>query len=356
MLPVLQAVPNFSEGRDLQRLGDLVRTIEARGVEVLDWSCDPDHNRAVVTYLGDPTSVEAASVEAARFARDHFDLRGHRGVHPRIGALDVLPLVPLEGLTLADAVASANRVGRALAADLGIPVYFYGEASNPPGRRLSSLRRGGFEALADGFPKGREPDLAAGRTGPHPSAGVTCVGARRVLLAWNLVLEGVDLDEARALASELREANGTTRDGDRRGFPGLRALALKLPSRNRLQLSMNLEDLERTAPFEVFLHVERWVTALGGRIAETEVIGMIPDPLVLPAAADRLHLLDCPPSRMLSTRLALHVSERAACHAEALLEAVREEGEAVPARVREAALRLSGSMTRPSGPNRSPRE
>jgi glutamate formiminotransferase len=340
MPAVLEAVPNFSEGRDPGAIRDLVDVIAAAGADVLDWSSDPDHNRSVVTFVGDPPTVEAAAIAAARFARDHFDLREHRGVHPRVGALDVLPFVPLEGLTLGDAARSAHRVGSALAEDLGIPVYYYGEASNPSGRRLAELRRGGFEALRDGFPADRVPDHAAGRTAAHPTAGVTCVGARRLLLAWNVYVEGVELDRLQALAGAIRERGG--------GFASLRALALRLESQNRLQLSMNLEDLERTSPFDVFRHIEREVASLGGRIAGTEIVGMIPDPLVLGAAADRLSLLDCPPSRLLSTRLARHVAERAARHAEALIEAVREEGDAVPARVREAALRLSGSLTQPS--------
>lgn len=368
MLPVLQAVPNFSEGRDVRRLRELLDVIEDGGVEVLDWSSDRDHNRSVVTYVGDPASVEATSLEAARFACEHFDLRVHRGVHPRVGALDVLPFVPLQGLTLADAAASAHRVGRTLADRLGIPVYFYGEASKGPTARLSELRRGGFEALAAGFPEGREPDLSAGRSAAHPSAGATCVGARRVLLAWNLYLEGVDLEAARALARELREAppptlpssaagggvpgRGTSRGAG--GFAALRVLAFRLESQDRLQLSMNLEDMDRTSPFDVYRYVERRLEASGGRITETEVVGMIPDALVLPAAADRLRVFDCPPARLLSPRLARHVAERAAVRADAILQAVRGEGEAVPARVRESALQLSESLTRPPSQDQEP--
>jgi glutamate formiminotransferase len=172
------------------------------------------------------------------------------------------------------------------------------------------------------------------------------VGARPLLLAWNVYLEGTGPERARALAGELRERGG--------GFGSLRALAFQLASDGRIQLSMNLEDLERTSPFDVFRRIEERVAEWGGRVAETEVIGMIPDPLVLPAAADRLHLLDSPPSRLLSSRLARHVAERAARHAEALLQAVRDEGDSVPARVREAALRLSGSLTHQETQDREP--
>jgi len=357
MLPVLEAVPNFSDGRDTRRIRELVEVIDGCGVEVLDWSSDPDHNRSVVTFVGDSARVEQAAIEAARFARDHFDLRTHQGVHPRVGALDVLPFVPLEGLTRADAARSAHRVGKALAGELGLPVYYYGEASAPLGRRLAEIRRGGFEALVDGFPPGREPDLSAGRSAGHPSAGVTCVGARPVLLAWNLYIEGVDLERVHALAAEIREPTSPSTDGGseaRGGFPSLRALAFHLATQGRVQLSMNLEDMERAPPFEIFRRVEEALRGIGGRITGTEVIGMVPDALVLPAAADKLHLLDCPPSRLLSIRLSRHVAERATRHAEALLQAVRDEGDAVPARVREAALLLSGSLTQPLNPDREP--
>ena len=270
MVPVLEAVPNFSEGRDLEVVGELVRTIEAEDVAVLDWSADPDHNRSVVTFVGEPAAVEEAAVAGARFAVEGIDLRGHQGVHPRIGALDVLPFVPLAGLGMADAVESARRVGERLSA-LGLPVYFYGEASEPPGRPLAELRRGGVEALFEGFPAGREPDLpleGEARERAHPTAGATCVGARKLLLAWNVVVDGVGGDEARTFAAGLRETGG--------GFAGLRVLALELPGRGKLQISMNLEDLEGTSPFRVYAAIEAWVAERGGSVVETEVIGRGP--------------------------------------------------------------------------------
>ena len=191
MVPVLEAVPNFSEGRDLGLVRSLVRAIAREGADVLDWSADPDHHRSVVTFIGEPAVVEAAAVAAARFAIENIDLRGHSGVHPRIGAIDVLPLVPLQGLTLADAAASARRVGSRIA-ELGLPVYFYGAASDPPGRTLAPIRRGGFEAMVDGFPKDQEPHLpVGGGVLPHPTAGAVSVGARTGRPAWNAYGEGV---------------------------------------------------------------------------------------------------------------------------------------------------------------------
>ena len=347
MVPVLEAVPNVSEGRDPERVAALAAVVEAEGAEVLDWSSDPDHNRSVLTYVGEPAVVERASVALARRVVETVDLRSHRGVHPRVGALDVLPFVPLSGLTLEDAATSARRVGHTLAEELGLPVYFYGAASHPPGRRLADIRRGGFEALREGFPEGRAPDLAPpGAAAPHPSAGAACVGARRLLLAWNLYVDGVEHAALAGIAARLREAGG--------GFPGVRALALSLETQGRLQLSMNVEDLERSPPFAVFQAAEEAVTAMGGRLTGTEIIGMVPDALVLPAAADRLRLLDVHPSRLLSARLAHHLSARAANQVEILLEAVREAGDDMPEAVRDAARRLAESLTAKPSPAREP--
>jgi glutamate formiminotransferase / 5-formyltetrahydrofolate cyclo-ligase len=301
MVKVLEAVPNFSEGRDLSKIQALVDVISGAGVDVLDWSADPDHHRCVVTYVGDPRVVARASVEAAKFARDHIDLRGHVGVHPRVGALDVMPFVPLQGMEMSDAVTVAHAVGDEIA-ELGVPVFFYGAASTPPGRGLADLRRGGFEALAGGFRAGFPPDTPGDVRVPHASAGVTCVGAREVLLAWNVFVSGLRVEQARAIARLIREQNG--------GFPGLRALGLHLARQDRVQISMNLEDPERTAPLDVYRAIEREVAACGARVQETQVIGMIPDTLVLPARAGRLQLPDLKPARVLSLRLHQHTQDR----------------------------------------------
>jgi glutamate formiminotransferase len=335
MVPVLEAVPNFSEGRDPDWLRGLVDRIAATGADVLDWSSDPDHNRSVVTFVGDPATVEEAAIVAARHAVETLDLRTHRGVHPRVGAVDVLPFVPLNRLTMEDAVRSARRVGAVLAGG-GLPVYFYGAASTS-GRSLSEIRRGGFEAFQGGYPAGREPDLPpTGRSGPHPTAGVVCVGARPILLAWNVYVEGVAIDALRGLAAQMRERGG--------GFRGLRALAFELRTRRKHQISMNLEDLNATAPFEVYRQLEARIQALGGRVAGTEVVGMIPDGLVLPAAEDRLQLLDFNASRLLPKRLAEHISARFSRDVQTLLGAIAEAGDEAPAQVRAAAERLSGSV------------
>jgi len=336
MSPLLEAVPNFSEGRDpatVRALVDAIRGVS--GVEVLDWSSDPDHHRSVVTVLGTQAGVEEASLAAARVALERIDLRSHEGVHPRVGALDVLPFVPLEGATMDDAVASARRVALGLA-EMGVPVFHYGQASDPPGRGLAELRRGGFEALRDGFPADRRPDVPRGAGQPHATAGVTCVGAREVLLAWNVFVEGVGLEVVRRIARDLREVGG--------GFAGLRALGLHLEEQGRLQVSMNLEDPRRIDPLDVVRAIEEAVGAEGGRVTETEVIGMIPEALVLPAAEDRLHLSGLSPSRLLSHRVSRHLVERAAEDSVALRSALAAAGSDVPVGVRDAASRLLGTL------------
>lgn len=300
---LLETVPNFSEGRDPAVVEALVAAMESAGTEVLDWSADPDHNRSVITAVGPADRIEQAAVAAAEVALDRIDLQRHSGVHPRVGALDVLPFVPLAGASMDDARDSARRVGRILAERLGMPVYFYGEASDPPGRTLAEIRRGGFETLVAGWPEGRGPDLvpdAWEHPGAHPSAGATCVGARPVLLAWNVVVEGVARAEAAAIATAIRERDG--------GLPGLRALAFELESRGLVQVSMNLEDPGRTSPLAVFERIEELVDELGGHVVETEVIGMLPDELLLDAAASRMKGAGWPLDRMLSRRVATHLA------------------------------------------------
>jgi glutamate formiminotransferase len=336
MVPVLEAVPNFSSGRDPEWTKGLAERVAATGADVLDWSSDPDHNRSVVTFIADPRTVEEAAVVCARHALEHIDLREHEGVHPRVGALDVLPFVPLQGLTMTDAAASAHRVGERVAG-LGLPVYFYG-AATPSNRSLAEIRRGGFEAFRDGYPADRPPDLEPrGRSGPHPTAGVVCVGARQVLLAWNVHVEGIPLGTLRRMAGELRESAGR--------FRFLRSLAFELRTRGRHQISMNIEDLEATSAMEVFRFLEARIAEEGGRVVGTEVVGMIPDGLVLPAAEDRLRLLDSSASRLLSARLAEHVSARLNRELQALLAAIEEVGEEAPAAIRAAAGRLTVAAT-----------
>lgn len=301
MIRVLEAVPNFSEGRDPDFVAAIGSAFGRAGCDVLHSTMDPDHHRSVITVIGTPGAVENGAVAAARLALLSVDLRVHKGAHPRIGAMDVLPFVPLRGLEMADAVRSARRAGARIA-ELGVPVYFYAEASTPSGRSLAEVRRGGFEALREGRGGCGEADLpGVGADGlgvhrfAHPSAGAVCVGARGVLLAWNVDVKGISHAAAKGVASRIREAGG--------GFPGLRALAFHLPEQGRTQISMNLEDPAATGPAEVFGAIERELSRLGGRVSGTEVIGLGPDALAAPGTARALRIRDWSDERVLSRRV-----------------------------------------------------
>jgi len=349
MIAVLEAVPNFSIGPDPAFIERARERVEAAGADLLDHSSDPDHNRTVLTLCGAPERVENAAVSLARLAVERIDLRKHRGAHPRVGALDVLPFVPLAGLSMEDARASAHRVGGRIAAEVGVPVWFYADASHPRGRSLAELRRGGFEALAGGVPPERAPDRFPDGGSPgqlHPTAGGVCVGARPLLLAWNLDVMGVSGETLRRLASELRESGG--------GIPGLRVLALELPGQRRSQLSMNLENARSRKPFAVFQEIEQRVKSEGGQVTRTEIIGLAPDQLIEAAAADRLRTLDRTPPPALSSLLALHLSRRASEAAMALADAVRSFPDPVPETLVAALEALERELFNP--PQREPVE
>jgi glutamate formiminotransferase len=290
----LECVPNVSEGRDggvLRRLGEAV---DHAGARLVDVHSDVDHHRSVFTFLGAPEAVERAALALGRRAVELIDLRRHAGAHPRIGAVDVMPFVPLGGLTMAEAVTIAHRAGRAFASETGVPVFFYEEAALLPGRRdLPELRAGGFERLAERLasPLWR-PD--AGPAAPHPSAGATVVGARRPLIALNAMLDTDDLAGARAIAAAIRErAVG--------GLAAVRALGVALPSRGVAQVSMNLLDYRRTSPRAVMERLDAETALRGLRIAGYELIGCAPSNALDETARSRIRGLR--PSQFLDPRL-----------------------------------------------------
>lgn len=265
----LQCVPNVSEGRDGDRLRRLGHAVESAGATLVDVHSDVDHHRSVFTFLGVPPIVEQAALALARLAVELIDLRRHTGVHPRIGAVDVIPFVPLAGLQMAEAVTIAHRVGRTLASETVVPVFFYEEAAIVPGRRdLPELRAGGFERLAErlGDPRWR-PD--AGPAVPHPSAGAMVIGARRPLIALNAMLDSADLAGARAVAAAIRERSPG-------GLPAVRAIGVMLPSRGVAQISMNLLNYRRTPPLAVMERLDAETARRGLRIAYYELVGCAP--------------------------------------------------------------------------------
>lgn len=279
-----EAVPNFSEGRDAAKIGRIADAVRAvPGVTVLDLHSDADHNRSVLTFVGEGGPLLRASVALARACIEEIDLAVQSGVHPRMGSLDVLPFVPLSGAKMDDAVSLAREAGKMLGA-LGLPVYFYGEAASAPHRRnLADVRRGGYEGLSSraGEPEWR-PDL-----GPDvlpARSGAVAVGARRFLVAFNAYLDTGDVDLARAVAAEVRERDG--------GLPGVKALGLEVGG--RAQVSMNLTDLERTSVAVALDAVRRSAGERGARVQETELVGLVPLAAALETAR---HYLDLPELR-----------------------------------------------------------
>jgi len=266
--PLLECVPNVSDGRDQALIEALAAAVEAAGARLLDVHADVDHNRSVFTFVGPAATVEAAALALARIAVERLDLRTHRGVHPRIGAVDVIPFVPLRGARMADAVRAAHALGPALAGELGVPVFYYGEAALRPERReLVALRRGQFEELAARMrAPGGEPD--AGPPVPHPRAGATAIGARAVLIAFNAVLDSEALGLAQDIARVCREAGG--------GLPGVRALGVPLTSRGLVQVTMNLVSYRRTPVARVMAAVEAEAARRGVEVLEWELVGCAP--------------------------------------------------------------------------------
>lgn len=264
---ILECVPNCSEGRDasfVEAVRDAVGRIS--GVALLDAGADPDHHRSVFTMAGAPDAVGEAMLAIAGLAVERIDLRRHQGQHPRMGALDVAPFVPLGGMSNAAAIEAARLFAQRMWKELRVPSYFYGLAAATPAReRLEDVRRGGFEALllsgAD-----RTPDIGGPRV--HPTAGATAVGVRKPLIAWNVELATSDVRAARRIARLIRESSG--------GLPAVKALGLALPSRGATQISINLVDYERTAPRQVFDRISELAAAEGVAVVDTELIGLIP--------------------------------------------------------------------------------
>jgi len=291
--PLVECVPNVSEGRDPARLARFAAAVTASpGVRLADVHADPDHHRSVFTFLGPPAAVAAAALALADAVLTEIDMRGHHGIHPRIGALDVLPFVPLAGLTMAEAVALAHEAGRALAARHALPVYYYAEAARRPERRtLRALRRGEYEgvsarlAAADGL-----PDDGPARFDPRAGAV-----ARDVLIAYNVWLASADLDAARAIARSVRASGG--------GLPAVQALGLPLASRGRVQVSMNLLDYRVTPLPAVFDRVQTEARRLGVDVDHAELVGLAPRAAFAGRTPASLGLGDLDPARYLESWL-----------------------------------------------------
>ncbi len=287
MLP-LESVPNFSEGRDEETIAAIGSALGAHA-RLLDVHTDADHNRSVFTLVGTELELSDALLAGTEVAVARIDLRAHEGAHPRVGAADVVPIVPLQPGDLERARRAARVVGERIAAELGLPVFLYA----PPERGPAFYRRGGPAALQQRIDDGElEPDFGPSRL--NETAGAVIVGARRPLIAFNVNLRG-DVDTAREVAAVVRERGG--------GFPGVRALGLDLPRAGLVQVSMNVEDWEASALHEIVARIEQEARARGAEVVGSELVGLMPAGAAAAAAGAMLRIEGFDSSHVLELRL-----------------------------------------------------
>jgi glutamate formiminotransferase len=295
-MAIIECVPNVSEGRRLDIVEKFVAAIrQVGGVRVLDYSSDASHNRSVLTLAGEAEPLKAAILALYEQAVAAIDLRTHAGEHPRLGAVDVVPFVPIEGVTMAECVALAGETARAVADRFGVPVYLYEEAATDPGRRnLEDIRRGEFEGLAA---KMQQPEWAPdfGPGTPHRSAGASVIGARMPLIAYNINLATDRLDVAKKIAAAIRHSSG--------GFRFVKAMGIVLEDRDIVQVSMNLTNYQKTPIFRVFEVVAREAARHGVNVLESEIVGLVPAAALVATAEYFLQLSTFKPEQVLETRL-----------------------------------------------------
>lgn len=293
--PLYAVVPNFSEGRRVDVMDAICLALEVRGARLVYRQADADHHRLDTTVLGSREAVWASAMAGARVAVSLIDMTQHAGGHPRMGAVDVIPFVPLRGATMDDAVALARAFGEALAGALELPVYLYDRAAMRPERAsLAEVRKGELEGLREAVGRGeRLPDF-----GPHTigAAGATAVGARKPLVALNLYLSGTDEDAAKAIAREIRESSG--------GLPALRAIGFAVPERGCVTVSLNLVDHEVTGLVTAYEAVAIRATAAGMEVLDSEIVGLVPEAAVEEDVPARIRLAGFDPDGQILERLA----------------------------------------------------
>jgi len=294
-MSLIECVPNISEGRRREIVEAIVGAIGATpGIAVLDWSSDAAHNRSVITLAGDADALRAGILTLFERTIGEVDLTRHQGEHPRLGAVDVVPFVPIEG-SMADCVELARAVGAEVASRFGVPVFLYEEAAVRPDRRsLEDIRRGQFEELAARL---REPAWAPdyGPSSPHPTAGASVIGARMPLIAYNINLATDRLDVAKQIAAAVRFSSG--------GLRYVKAMGLPLESRGIVQVSMNLTNHEKTPMHRVFELVKREAERHGVAVLESEIVGLVPAAALTAAAQWYLQLEGFAPDQVLERRL-----------------------------------------------------
>ncbi|SPP64816.1 glutamate formimidoyltransferase [Nitrospira lenta] len=339
MPKIVECIPNFSEGRNPATIQALLAAVESiPGIRLLDRTSDPDHHRSVLTFAGDPDAVLEAAFHAIQIATQLIDLRRHTGVHPRIGATDVVPFVPLQGVTMEDCIQLARRLGKRVGGELNIPVFLYEQAAGHPNRtRLEAIRQGGLSGLETRMAADRnwQPDFGPSRL--HERAGAIVIGARQPLIAFNVNLKTADLTIAKTIAQTIRQSNG--------GLPCVKAIGVPLASRGMVQISMNLTDYRVTSMDTAFHTIQTEAAKAGVEIAESELIGLVPQAALNQAAATLLHLGRFDPTQILETRLAgAHAAQPDPGSEPTLSEFLRTVSAATPTPAGGAVAALAGAL------------
>lgn len=301
---LIECVPNFSEGRRQDVIDAIVKPFkEQKGCYLFDYRADEDHNRLVVSLAGEPQAICDAVMAASKVAVDKIDLNTHKGAHPRMGAIDVIPFTPISGISMEECVDLSREFGKRFHKELNVPVYYYEDAAIRPDRtRLEVIRKGQYEGLKEEISKPeRHPDL--GEPKLHPTAGATVIGARKFLVAYNINLNTTDVEIAKTIGKRVRSSGG--------GFSAVKGMGLALEDKGMVQVSMNIVDYDKTSIYRVLEFVRMEAARWGVTINGTEVYGMIPIAAMLDSAAYYMQIDDFDPNQVLELKL---------------LELMREEG------------------------------
>ena len=297
MKKIIECVPNFSEGARKDVIDDIVSAVsEAKGAQVLDISSDPDHNRSVLTMVGDEQGLKDAILILFEKAIEHIDLTKHKGEHPRMGAVDVVPFVPIKGVTMDDCVALSKEIGELVANKFDIPVYLYEESASSPEREsLPKIRKGQFEGF---FEKIKQPEWKPdfGPQEVHPTAGVVAIGARMFLIAYNVYLSTDNVEIADKIAKAIRHISG--------GLRYVKALGMMIEERKLTQVSINLVDYQKTPIYRVFELIRAEARRYGVHIVDSEIVGMVPSEALIDTAQYYLQLAGFSSSQVLENKLA----------------------------------------------------
>ncbi len=293
---IIQCVPNFSEGRDLQKIERIVNPFRGKdGVKLLDYKRDEDHNRVVVTVVGEPKAVKKAVLEAMEAAIKEIDMTTHQGQHPRMGAVDVVPFIPVKNVSMTEAVELAQELAREASAKFDLPIFLYEKAATSPQREnLANVRKGEFEGMID---KIKQPEWAPdfGRPEIHPTAGATAVGARMPLVAFNVNLNTNNMDVANKIAKNVRFING--------GLRYCKAIGIELKDRGIVQISMNMTDYTKTALYRAFELIKIEALRYGVTVVGSEIIGLLPMEAMIDTAVYYLGVEDFSMEQILETNL-----------------------------------------------------